>query len=121
MLRQVSRLLGRPIAAQQQVKMLAGRAFFSTDVPATPTEDSTFVESWKKLIPNIEPPKTPSAFMKPRPPPPSSIPSKLTVNFVLPYESVLSGKEVRVYGPRCAFLWSFMIWVLIGYGGFCDI
>uniref|UniRef100_A0A2P2LN01 ATP synthase subunit delta'-like n=1 Tax=Rhizophora mucronata TaxID=61149 RepID=A0A2P2LN01_RHIMU len=94
MLRQVSRLLGRPIAAQQQVKMLAGRAFFSTDVPATPTEDSTFVESWKKLIPNIEPPKTPSAFMKPRPPPPSSIPSKLTVNFVLPYESVLSGKEV---------------------------
>lgn len=32
--------------------------------------------------------------MKPRPPTPSSIPSKLTVNFVLPYASELSTKEV---------------------------
>ncbi|GER46033.1 ATP synthase subunit delta' [Striga asiatica] len=31
--------------------------------------------------------------MAPRPPTPSTIPSKLTVNFVLSYNSVLSGKE----------------------------
>lgn len=37
---------------------------------------------------------TPSAFMNPRPATPSSIPSKLSVNFVLPYSSELSGKEV---------------------------
>ncbi|XP_016516203.2 ATP synthase subunit delta', mitochondrial [Nicotiana tabacum] len=67
---------------------------FSTGLPAEPRVDSTFVEAWKKLIPNTEPPKTPSAFMDPRPATPSSIPSKLTVNFVLPYSSELSGKEV---------------------------
>ncbi|KAI8022415.1 hypothetical protein LOK49_LG03G02699 [Camellia lanceoleosa] len=67
---------------------------FSTDLPAATTTDETFVESWKKVIPNIEPPKTPMAFMTPRPSTPSSIPSKLSVNFVLPYSSELSTKEV---------------------------
>ncbi|XP_040993564.1 ATP synthase subunit delta', mitochondrial-like [Juglans microcarpa x Juglans regia] len=67
---------------------------YSTDLPAAPTADSTFVEAWKKVIPNIEPPKTPLSFMKPRPATPPSIPSKLTVNFVLPYASELSTKEV---------------------------
>ncbi|KAG8637876.1 ATP synthase subunit delta', mitochondrial [Manihot esculenta] len=90
MFRQASRIFSRSI--NQQPKMM-GRAF-STDVPATPTFDSTFVESWKKVVPNMEPPKTPSAFMTPRPSTPSSIPSKLTVNFVLPYASELSTKEV---------------------------
>ncbi|KAK6920415.1 ATP synthase, F1 complex, delta/epsilon subunit, N-terminal [Dillenia turbinata] len=67
---------------------------FSTEVPATPALDSSFVEAWKKVIPNVEPPKTPLAFMQPRPPTPASLPTKLTVNFVLPYASELSGKEV---------------------------
>ncbi|KAK1324862.1 hypothetical protein QJS10_CPA01g02856 [Acorus calamus] len=53
-----------------------------------------FRGKWKKLIPNLEPPKTPLSFMQPRPPTPSAIPSKLTVNFVLPYKSELSAKEV---------------------------
>ncbi|GER44662.1 ATP synthase subunit delta' [Striga asiatica] len=57
-------------------------------------EDSKFIEAWKKVMPNMDPPKTPSAYMAPRPPTPSTIPSKLTVNFVLSYNSVLSGKEV---------------------------
>nr|GMC98399.1 putative transcription factor WD40-like family [Ipomoea batatas] len=56
--------------------------------------DATFVEAWKKTIPNVDPPQTPSAYMAPRPATPSSIPSKLTVNFVLPYSSELAGKEV---------------------------
>ncbi|KAL2555877.1 ATP synthase subunit delta' [Forsythia ovata] len=67
---------------------------FSTDLPAETPADSKFVDTWKKSIPNIEPPKTPSAFMTPRPPTPSTIPSKLTVNLVLPYDSLLSAKEV---------------------------
>ncbi|XP_031473229.1 ATP synthase subunit delta', mitochondrial-like [Nymphaea colorata] len=66
----------------------------AADVPATATENSTFIEAWKKVVPNIDPPKTPLSFMTPRPPVPSSIPSKLTVNFVLPYLSELSAKEV---------------------------
>ncbi|KAI7746044.1 hypothetical protein M8C21_017254, partial [Ambrosia artemisiifolia] len=33
-------------------------------------------------------------FMEPRPPTPSSLPSKLTVNFVLPYAAELSKAEV---------------------------
>ncbi|XP_020240378.1 ATP synthase subunit delta', mitochondrial [Cajanus cajan] len=73
----------------------ASRRRFSTDVAAAPAEaESRFVEAWKKASPNLEPPKTPSAFMKPRPPTPSALPSKLTVNFVLPYASQLAAKEV---------------------------
>ena len=87
MLRRATGLLARPI--------LAARArSFSTDLPAAQTADATFLEAWKKVIPNIDPPKTPLSFMQPRPPTPSSIPSKLTVNFVLPYASELATKEV---------------------------
>ncbi|KDP28899.1 hypothetical protein JCGZ_14670 [Jatropha curcas] len=86
MLRRATGFLARPI--------LCGRARpFSTDLHAAQTTDSGFVEAWKKVIPNMEPPKTPLSFMQPRPPTPSSIPSKLTVNFVLPYASELSNKE----------------------------
>ncbi|NP_001315280.1 ATP synthase subunit delta, mitochondrial [Solanum lycopersicum] len=67
---------------------------FATDLQAEYVADSSFAEAWKKVVPNVDPPKTPSAFMSPRPATPSSIPSKLTVNFVLPYTSELSGKEV---------------------------
>ncbi|KAH9776797.1 hypothetical protein WN944_013417 [Citrus x changshan-huyou] len=87
MFRQASRLLARASAVTRS------RAF-SSEVPATPAVDSTFVESWKKVNPIMEPPKTPSVYMTPRPQTPTSIPSKLTVNFVLPYASELSAKEV---------------------------
>lgn len=87
MLRQGSRLLTRATT-------MTWRLPFSTDLPVANRVDSTFAEAWKKVIPNTEPPMTPSAFMKPRPETPSSIPSKLSVNFVLPYSSELSGKEV---------------------------
>ncbi|KAG1362091.1 ATP synthase subunit delta', mitochondrial [Cocos nucifera] len=89
MYRQASRLLVRALGGGRPV----GRAF-STDAPVAPVEDSAFVEAWKKVAPNLDPPKTPLSFMKPRPPTPSSIPSKLTVNFVLPYQSEISNKEV---------------------------
>lgn len=84
---------------RQATTRLLGSAksrFLSTaaEVPATSTEVSSFVEKWKKMIPNIDPPKTPSSYMKPRPPTPSTIPSKLTVNLALPYSSALSSKEV---------------------------
>ncbi|KAJ7003520.1 ATP synthase subunit delta' [Populus alba x Populus x berolinensis] len=94
MLRQASRLLTRSIATTQQPIRVMGARPMSTNLPATPVEDSAFLESWKKVAPNIDPPKTPSAFMKPRPPTPSTIPSKITVNFVLPYASELTSKEV---------------------------
>ncbi|XP_022868069.1 ATP synthase subunit delta', mitochondrial-like isoform X2 [Olea europaea var. sylvestris] len=87
MLRQSSRFL------MSRAAMRWSRPF-STDVVAETPADSKFVDSWKKAIPNIDPPKTPSAFMTPRPPTPSTIPSKLTVNLVLPYDSLLSAKEV---------------------------
>ncbi|XP_044487012.1 ATP synthase subunit delta', mitochondrial [Mangifera indica] len=87
MFRQASRLLARTTA------LTRSRAF-SSEVPATPAVDSTFIDSWKKVIPNMEPPSTPSSFMVTRPQTPTSIPSKLTVNFVLPYASELSAKEV---------------------------
>uniref|UniRef100_A0A1J3D3K2 ATP synthase subunit delta', mitochondrial n=1 Tax=Noccaea caerulescens TaxID=107243 RepID=A0A1J3D3K2_NOCCA len=90
MFRQASRLLSRSVVAASS-KSATARAF-STELPST--IDSTFVEAWKKVAPNMDPPQTPSSFMKARPSPASSIPTKLTVNFVLPYASELSGKEV---------------------------
>ncbi|KAI0489181.1 hypothetical protein KFK09_029023 [Dendrobium nobile] len=99
MYRQGSRLLMRATsAAGARLGLTAGsRAAsqaFSTEVTEAPVLDSSFLEAWKKAAPNIDPPKTPLAFMKPRPPTPSSIPSKLTLNFVLPYQSEISNKEV---------------------------
>ncbi|KAK8488289.1 hypothetical protein V6N13_122782 [Hibiscus sabdariffa] len=89
MLRQASRLLAR------RPRLAARTRPFSTDLPAADqTADATFTEAWSKVIPNLDPPKTPLSFMQPRPPTPSSIPSKLTVNFVLPYASALATKEV---------------------------
>ena len=69
----------------------------AAEVPAIPTGVSKFEEQWKKLIPNMDPPKTPSSYMKPRPPTPSTIPSKLKVNLALPYSSMLSSKEVCLF------------------------
>uniref|UniRef100_A0A0D9WZ17 ATP synthase subunit delta', mitochondrial n=1 Tax=Leersia perrieri TaxID=77586 RepID=A0A0D9WZ17_9ORYZ len=70
------------------------RALSTAAVPAEPSDDSAFVEAWKKVAPNIEPPTTPMSIMQPRPPTPAAIPSKLTVNFVLPYKSEIANKEV---------------------------
>ncbi|MQL97764.1 hypothetical protein Taro_030462 [Colocasia esculenta] len=83
------RLLLRPSA-----RAAAAARPFSTDLPSAPSQDTTFVEAWKKVAPNIEPPKTPLSYLKPRPQTPTSIPSKLTVNFVLPYQAELDSKEV---------------------------
>ncbi|PWA93428.1 ATPase, F1 complex, delta/epsilon subunit [Artemisia annua] len=70
------------------------RRAFSTEVSSTDAGDSAFNEAWKKVVPNIDPPKTPSQYMETRPPTPNTLPSKLTVNFVLPYSSELSKQEV---------------------------
>ncbi|TVU39065.1 hypothetical protein EJB05_12468 [Eragrostis curvula] len=73
---------------------VAGRRALSTaEVPAQAAEDSSFVEAWKKVAPNIEAPETPMSLMQPRPPTPATIPTKLTVNFVLPYKSEIANKE----------------------------
>jgi F-type H+-transporting ATPase subunit delta len=75
------------------------RALSTAEVPAEAAEDSSFVEAWNKVAPNIEPPKTPLSLMQPRPPTPASIPTKLTVNFVLPYKSEIANKEVYARPP----------------------
>ena len=75
---------------------VAGRRGFTNNAQATATDAAhqEFIAAWKKVVPNSEPPKTPLTFMKPRPMVPGSIPTKLTVNFVLPYQVELSSKEV---------------------------
>ncbi|RWW04605.1 hypothetical protein GW17_00032161 [Ensete ventricosum] len=102
MYRHGPRLLTRAIGGG--VRRSAAVRAFSTDLAVAPSEDAAFVEAWRKLAPNIDPPKTPFAFMKPRPPTPSSIPSKLTINFVLPYQSEISNKEVCALRPSPADL-----------------
>ncbi|KAI4338762.1 hypothetical protein MLD38_023778 [Melastoma candidum] len=101
-----TRLKPKPIVASELAKMFRraaaslasaaarNRRLFSTGLSAASTTDGAFVEAWTKIAPKIEPPKTPITFMDPRPPTPASIPSKLTVNFVLPYAAELSAKEV---------------------------
>lgn len=94
-----SRLLTRPTTTTHSTSSLVAAAAirrpFSTEVTDAPAGDDAFIQSWKTAVPNMDPPKTPSQYMKPRPPTPSTLPTKLTVNFVLPYASELSGKEVR--------------------------
>nr|GEX71970.1 putative MORN motif protein [Tanacetum cinerariifolium] len=93
MLRQLtSRILTKPTTSF--FSAASTRRPFSTEVADTSSGDEAFVEQWKKVVPNIDPPKTPSQYMKTRPPTPNVLPTKLTVNFVLPYASELSQKEV---------------------------
>lgn len=92
MYRNAARLLIRSAAGGGRGRAI--RPFSTADLAAEPAGDSAFVEAWKKVSPSVDPPKTPLSFMKPRPPIPASIPSKLTVNFVLPYQSEISSKEV---------------------------
>ncbi|XP_021756441.1 ATP synthase subunit delta', mitochondrial-like [Chenopodium quinoa] len=77
---------------------LAGAAasrWFSTVYTAAPAEaEEMFNEAWMKVVPNFDPPKIPLSFIQPSPPIPTSIPSKLTLNFHLPYSSHLSNKQV---------------------------
>ncbi|CAN6218893.1 unnamed protein product [Urochloa humidicola] len=84
----------RRLASRTAAAPTARRAFATAEVPAEAAEDSTFVEAWKKVAPNIDPPATPMSLMQPRPPTPATIPTKLTVNFVLPYKSEIANKEV---------------------------
>uniref|UniRef100_R7WAZ3 ATP synthase F1 complex delta/epsilon subunit N-terminal domain-containing protein n=1 Tax=Aegilops tauschii TaxID=37682 RepID=R7WAZ3_AEGTA len=72
---------------------MSRRALATAQAPAEAGEDPAFLEAWKKVTTIIEPPQTPMSAMKPRPPTPASIPSKLTVNFVLPYKSEITNKE----------------------------
>lgn len=106
MLRRATALLTRPVIS------LRARPF-STDVSEIPVADTSFYDAWKKVIPTLEPPHTPLTFMKPRPPTPSSIPTKLTVNFVLPYNSELAAKEVSLWKICCGFgaIFSFWCWI----------
>ena len=53
-----------------------------------------FKNDWKKIAPNYDMPHFPSNFMAARPPVPSTIPAKLTVNFVLPYMYEVQAKPV---------------------------
>ena len=103
----------RRLASRAAGAPAARRALATAEVPAEAAEDSTFVEAWKKVAPNLEPPKTPISLMKPRPPTPATIPTKLTVNFVLPYKSEIANKEVlpsaalahsAISGPRSVCL-----------------
>jgi F-type H+-transporting ATPase subunit delta len=89
------------LASRAAAGSISRRALATAQVPAESGEDPAFVESWKKVTNIIDPPQTPMAAMKPRPPTPASIPSKLTVNFVLPYKSEISNKEVySIYSPE---------------------
>lgn len=56
-----------------------------------------FKSDWKKIAPNFDLPKFPSNFMAARPPVPSTIPTKLTVNFVLPYVYEVQSKPVSAH------------------------
>lgn len=69
------------------------RAYSTSDVPA---EGDPFTAAWRQIVPNVDPPKTPLAFVQPRPSAAASesIPSKLTINMVSRYSSQISNKQV---------------------------
>lgn len=59
-----------------------------------------FKEDWKKIAPNYDLPHFPSEYMNARPSVPSTLPAKLTVNFVLPHQFEMQAKEVRLLPAR---------------------
>lgn len=59
-----------------------------------------FKQDWQKIAPNYDMPKFPSSFMAPRPAVSSTIPTKVTVNFALPYQYEISAKEVSLHDFR---------------------
>ncbi|KAH7332186.1 hypothetical protein KP509_20G073900 [Ceratopteris richardii] len=72
----------------------ASRAFADKPADIPPPVSDAFKDAFKKAAPNLQLPKFPSQFMKPRPPVPGTLPTKLTVNFVLPYKSEMDAQEV---------------------------
>ncbi|KAL0429419.1 UNVERIFIED_CONTAM: ATP synthase subunit delta', mitochondrial [Sesamum radiatum] len=76
------------------------RPFSSSEVPSEPVADDLFMAAWRRIVPNLDPPRTPLAFMQPRPPTASaaSTPSKLTINLVSHYSSELSNKQTLFCG-----------------------
>ncbi|CAL9157156.1 unnamed protein product [Musa hybrid cultivar] len=84
----------RPDTSSRRPPLRRGTALVHRP-PGGAVGDVAFLDAWRKVAaPNIDPTKTPLAFMKPRPPTPSSVPSKLTVNFGLPCRFEISNKEV---------------------------
>ncbi|XP_052162077.1 pentatricopeptide repeat-containing protein At4g17616 isoform X1 [Oryza glaberrima] len=98
MLRHAARRLATTRAAAAAAAGRSSRVLSTAEVPAEAATDSAFAEAWKKVAPNIETPATPMSLMQPRPPTPAAIPSKLIVNFVLPYKSEIANKEADCYG-----------------------
>ncbi|KAH7854672.1 hypothetical protein Vadar_016672 [Vaccinium darrowii] len=90
MFRQSHRFLSRARAA-----VIRCRRQLSTDMLEETKADSPFVEAWKKNNTKLGATQDSFSLYERRPSPPSSIPSKLTVNFVLPYSSQLSNNELK--------------------------
>ena len=65
----------------------------ATQVAVVPEK---FKVDWKKVAPNYDLPHFPSSYMAARPSVPATLPTKLTVNFVLPHAFELQAKEVSV-------------------------
>ena len=51
-------------------------------------------DAYVKIAPTLDPPATPTAYLKERPAVPSTIPEKLTLNFSLPHDMPYAAKEV---------------------------
>ncbi|CAM6088535.1 unnamed protein product [Calypogeia fissa] len=59
-----------------------------------PAITEEYKAAWKKVAPRFDVHKTPSDFMDDRPGPATAVPTKLTVNFVLPSRVEMAAKEV---------------------------
>lgn len=95
--RRCSRLLvSRQWAGTRPLAPLANqtRGFADKSDEVPPPVPDSFKDAFRKVAPNLQLPKFPSQFMKPRPPVPGNIPAKLTVNFVLPFATEVDAKEV---------------------------
>eukprot|EP00250_Pteridium_aquilinum_P028275 c36884_g1_i1 orf=156-779(+) len=90
--RQSARAMARARAALGAPS--ASRRISDKPAEVPPPVSDAFKDAFKKAAPNLQLPKFPSQFMKPRPAVPGTLPSKLTVNFVLPYKTELDAKEV---------------------------
>ncbi|CAM6099430.1 unnamed protein product [Calypogeia fissa] len=83
----------RGMTAAEPSRALAARSY-ATEKPSGEALPSEFKDAWRKVAPNLDLPRFPVSYMKPRPQPPATIPTSVTVNFVLPYKFEIQAREV---------------------------
>lgn len=84
------------VAAEPTRAVVTGAPrWYATEKPSGEALPDEFKKAWRGVAPNLDLPRFPISYMASRPETPSTIPTSLKVNLVLPYKFEIQNKEVR--------------------------